>query len=63
MIKTCLDDRKIDKEQQFDFLINETQIKRVLQNNIDFLTAHNKNYTKDQYQKIIELQAIIKNIK
>jgi hypothetical protein len=38
MIKICLDDRKIDKEQQFDFLITETQIKRVLQNNIDFFS-------------------------
>lgn len=63
MIKICLDDKKIDKEQQFDFLITETQIKRVLQNNIDFLVTHNKNYTKEQYQKILEIESIIKNIK
>lgn len=63
MIKIYFDDRKIDKEQQFDFLITETQVKRVLQDNIDFLVTHNKNYTKAQYQKLLELETIIKNIK
>jgi thermostable 8-oxoguanine DNA glycosylase len=63
MVTLKLNDRNIDKSGMFDFAITESQIKRVLTENIDFLESHNKNLTKEQYYKILELQEIIKSIK
>ena len=63
MVTLKLNDRNIDKSRMFDFAITESQIKRVLTENIDFLASHNKNLTKEQYYKILELQEIIKSIK
>ena len=34
-----------------------------MQNLLEFLEAHNKNYTQKQYFKILELKEIIQNIK
>lgn len=62
-MKITIDRRKIDKSGEFDFLITENEIKRILQKNIDFLATHNKNLTKEQYNRIIELQTIIQTIK
>lgn len=62
-MKITIDRKKIDKSGEFDFLITENEIKRILRKNIDFLESHNKNLTKEQYNKIIELQTIIKAIK
>lgn len=33
-----------------------------LKNKIDFLESHNKNYTKQQYYTILDLQEIIENL-
>lgn len=62
-MKITIDRKKIDKSGEFVFLITENEIKRILRKNIDFLESHNKNLTKEQYIKIIELQTIIHAIK
>ena len=57
---------KIDYKSIFDNTgINFDDIYDVLyflQNNIDYLFTHNKNYTTEQYKKIIDLKEIIDNI-
>ena len=52
--------------------INENELKKELayldtndliysmKRNIDYLECHNKNYTKEQYYKILELQSFIR---
>ena len=30
--------------------------------NIDWLLAHNKNYTKEQYKRLLDIQSILMNI-
>ncbi len=62
-MKITIDRKKIDQSGEFDFLIKESEIKRILRKNIDFLESHNKNLTKEQYNKIVELQTIIHAIK
>ena len=62
-MKITINRQEIDKSGEFDLLITENEIKRILRKNIDFLESHNKNLTKEQYNKIIELQTIIHAIK
>lgn len=57
------DEKKIQNSMQFETLIHEREIKRILRTNIDFLYTHNKNYTKKQYYAISELKIIIDSIK
>ena len=58
-MKITINRTKIDKSGEFDFLITENEVKRILRENIDFLESHNKNLTKEQYRKILELQTIM----
>ena len=60
----------MDFKINYENILNDTGIKfddiysllYFLQNNIDYLFTHNKNYTKTQYNKIIDLKEIINNI-
>lgn len=63
MARLNVDERTIDKSGEFNFLITQNEIKRILRQNIEYLATHNKNLTKTQYNKINELQAIINAIK
>ena len=43
-------------------LLNPPAVLHYMNSLIDYLYAHNKNYTKQQYYKIEELKTIINNI-
>ena len=43
-------------------LNNEDDLLYLLNENIDYLFTHNKNYTKKQFEKIEEIKEIIKAI-
>lgn len=43
-------------------LLRESAVISYLQNKIEFLATHNKNYNKKQYETILEMQEIINNI-
>lgn len=41
---------------------NKEDLYFYIKNTIDFLESHNKNYTKEQYHRIIDLKEILENI-
>lgn len=41
---------------------NSNDLLLFIKNEIDYLFTHNKNYTSEQYNKIIDLKEIIDNI-
>lgn len=53
--------KKILENTGLDFE-NKEDLYFYIKNTIDFLESHNKNYTKEQYHRIIDLKEILENI-
>ena len=53
---------KYDKLDNWNNIIDDYDFLYKMIELIDFLESHNKNYTKEQYYKILDLQELIKTL-
>ena len=56
------DFNKINIETQLG-LFRDTSVITYLQSTLEYLITHNKNYTKTQYNYLLDIKSIIDNIK
>ena len=56
-MKIKVNEQELKKELAY---LSPDDLLYTLKSNVDFLESHNKNYTKEQYYKICELQSFLR---
>ena len=56
-MKIKVDEQELKKELAY---LSPEDLLYTLKSSVDFLESHNKNYTKEQYYKICELQSFFR---